>query len=194
MSVLPHAPRAGDRPRVAWQVPHGEVPDAESLAAAKRQQRGGGIPLLVGASAVDSAAAACTHAIVSVCPARRHPVPYMFCCHSLKSFAVLVLRLPYWAEILLLARHFTDMHPASCRMPCPDRRADSCRRRRLRDALRGAAGAGGGCGSGGIEGVAGGLRCQRAGCASPNLRTVLLFQGCACRGPERESFFWCSCW
>ena len=38
----------------AWQAPHGEVPDAAALAAVKRQQRGGGIPLLVGTSAVDS--------------------------------------------------------------------------------------------------------------------------------------------
>ena len=50
----------------AQQVPHGEVPDAESLAAAKRQQRGGGIPLLVGASAVGSAAVVCMMLLLNV--------------------------------------------------------------------------------------------------------------------------------
>ncbi len=36
------------------QARHGEVPDAGALEAAKRQMRGGGIPLLVGATAVGS--------------------------------------------------------------------------------------------------------------------------------------------
>ena len=36
------------------QARHGEVPDAAALEAAKQQMRGGGIPLLVGATAVES--------------------------------------------------------------------------------------------------------------------------------------------